>query len=363
MTTQPRSLVDPSTSRSRHTLLGAALILALAVLPVAGTPVTAEPIETCDRSAVELPASPEATAGTTFTGTYQGDLMHSTSGGDHLLDSYWSVDRVYAGGPLPRDLVTTTPDCAWANLTPGVRYLFSTAAADIALDPEQGATDATGQPAVSNSAAWAIGSDDSLTLAPFDTYAVADYPAAFSELVDLSAAHAVLAADAGTGSEPGPKTQAGVAGDTGVYEPPLPSSVQGTTFVARFIGEERLPGSSWSSYHDTRSYWHVERVYAGGPLPEVLTIRSGSTFPPSLDPGRRYLVSTADALAMGPWNTLAWRLKADGEVALAPYGGKAGWGWRPETGTIKTLDEALAAVAPRAGDGEVPERAGDRTPG
>lgn len=333
--------------------------LALVLAGVLATPAVAESYEVCERDPSALPTTLEDVRGTTFTGRYRGDLAH----GPYMdgLETNWTVERVYAGGPLPVDLVFVTPECAWTNLTPGERYLFTTAATDIAQ--AVGRDEPPERPAVTDSVAWALGPDDALTLAPFDTYDEADYDAALHAPTSLADALAVLAPDATQGEAPGPATHRGTEGGNYVYEPPLPSEVRGTTFIARYIGDERLPASPEHRLRDVRSYWHVQRVYAGGPLPEVLTLRNYWEVPPSLEPGRRYLVSTSDLATTGPENTLVWRLRAGGAVELVPYGGEVGWQRRRETMEIETLGEALAAVAPDAGAGEPPVRSGDRTPG
>jgi hypothetical protein len=333
---------------------GLALVLAGAIT----TPAAAESYEVCERDPSALPTALDDVRGTTFTGRYRGDLAHGPYGDG--LETNWTVERVYAGGPLPVDLVFVTPTCAWTNLTPGERYLFSTAATDIAQ--AVGGSE-PGRPAVTDSLAWTLGPGDALTLAPFDTYGAADYEAALHAPTTLEEALAVLAPDATQGEAPGPATHRGTEGGNYVFSGPLPSEVRGTTFIARYIGDERLPASPEHRLRDVRSYWHVLRVYAGGPLPEVLTLRNYWELPPSLEPGRRYLVSTSDLVTALPEDTLVWRLRADGEVEPVPYGFEDLMNWSRQALAIETLEEALAAVAPDAGAGEPPMRSGDRTPG
>jgi hypothetical protein len=143
----------------------------------------------------------------------------------------------------------------------------------------------------------------------------------------------------------------------------MPADARGTTFVGTYLGDEPLPGGPMVA--DTRVVWSVERVYAGGPLPEVLSLRSAGCAPVTLKPGQRYLFSTADPLGPGAWDSVAWRLGKSDRVRPARFRSlPAGAEFYPQVArTVKTFDEALAAVAPEAGVGQTPLRSGDRTPG
>jgi hypothetical protein len=112
-----------------------------------------------------------------------------------------------------------------------------------------------------------------------------------------------------------------------------------------------------------RTFWALERVYAGGPLPEVLTMRSAGCAPTRLEAGHRYLFSTADLLVPTTLDSLAWELEDDGGVQLAPFGSLEADDYPAAVRALTSLEDALAAVAPEASTGEVPQRAGDRTPG
>ena len=132
--------------------------------------------------------------------------------------------------------------------------------------------------------------------------------------------------------------------------------------MGTYLGDERLP-SVGSMGHDIRIIWSIERVYAGGPLPEVLTLRSRGCAPVTLKPGRRYLFSTGNALGPGVWDSVAWRLGKGDRVQPAWFSSSVPDLYPQEARAMKTFDEALAAVAPDAGAGETPLRSGDRTPG
>lgn len=304
--------------------------------------------------------TPADAQGTTFTGTYLGDAVGGI-GDRHGMTVAWSVDRVYAGDGVPEDLVFSTPACAWTNLTPGVRYLFSTAVTDL-----ERLSDGAGQPSVTDSLAWELRGGGAIKLAPFDTYDASDYVSAeLAAITVFEEALAAVAPGASAGSDPLPRTDPGfgcTAGNPVAYFT-LPDA-RGTTFVGRYLGDERLPGGPMVA--DTRVVWSVERVYAGGPLPEILSLRSDGCTPLTLKPGRRYLFSTADPLHPAAFDSVAWRLTKDDGVRLARYRSLPApltdW-YRSEVRAIKTFDEALSAVAPDAGAGETPVRSGDRTPG
>lgn len=312
------------------------------------------PASECATGVLLAGLTPADARGTTFTGTYLGDSLGVGDQGS--LSVQWSVDRVYAGDALPEDLVFTTPACAWTNLTPGVRYLFSTAATDFAWPGD-------GRPSPTDSVAWELLDGGAVRLAPFDTYEVDDYDSQeLRTIVTLDDVLAAVAPDAGEGRAPAAATQPLFA----CSDTPSPadftfSDARGTTFVGTYLGDERLPGGPLGA--DTRVVWSVERVYAGGPLPEVLALRSRSCAPVTLKPGRRYLFSTADAFGPGAWDSVAWRLGKGDRVGPARFLSLLPGSYPQVARAIKTFDEALAAVAPGAGEGESPRRSGDRTPG
>jgi hypothetical protein len=130
--------------------------------------------------------------------------------------------------------------------------------------------------------------------------------------------------------------------------------------VGVYVGDQGLPGPNKG---DVRTFWALERVYAGGPLPEVLTMRSDGCGPTTLEAGRRYLFSTADPLTPAAWNSLAWELLADDTARLAPFGRLTEDEYPSAARALASFDAALSSVAPGAGGGEVPLRAADRTPG
>jgi hypothetical protein len=336
---------------------GAALLLILgASTALAEREAGPVPASACATSDLVAGMSPTDAQGTTFTGTYLGDSLPVSFGEHDGLDVAWSVDRVYAGDAVPEDLVFATPACGWTNLTPGVRYLFSTTMTDFAWPGH-------GQPSVTDSLAWELLDGGAVRLAPFDTYDPADYDSpALRAIVTLEDALAAVAPDAGEGRAPAAALHPAFAcSDTPSLADFTLSDTQGMTFVGTYLADERLPGSPLGD--DTRIVWSVERVYAGGPLPEVLTLRSRSCAPVTLKPGRRYLFSTADALGPGVWDSVAWRLGKGDRVHPAPFRSSLPELYPQAARAITTFDEALAAVAPDAGAGETPLRSGDRTPG
>jgi hypothetical protein len=298
---------------------------------------------------------PDQVRGTTFLGTYEGDALGGV-GDAHALTTLWTVEHVYAGGPLPQRFSFQTPACAWVNLTPGTRYLFSTSVRGL-----DGEGLASGQPSVADSLAWEVLADGAVRLAPFDTYQVSDYDS--EELRVISTFEDALwsvAPDAGDGDAPvpGSTTDFGCTASASVASP---EQARGTTFVGTYLGDEVLPGPGEG---DVRAYWSVQRVYAGAPLPELLTLRSNGCAETTLEPGRRYLFSTADALSPSWPNSLAWELADDDSVHLAPFADLTSKDlYGPAAQAPMSIGEALAAVAAEAGDGMPPVRAGDRTPG
>ena len=337
------------------------LAAATAVLVAAGalTTTAQSDLESASRSECERVGRvahviPDDVRGTTFTGTYEGDSIGGV-GDDHAMITLWSVERVYAGGPLPETLTFQTPACSWVNLTPGTRYLFSTAVTDLG-----GHELATGTPSVADSLAWELLADGAVRLAPFDTYGVTDHDS--EELAVIKTFDDALwsvAPDAGEGAVP--ESGSTAASDcTSIDFTASPERARGTSFVGRYIGDEALPGPGEG---DARTYWSLERVYAGGPLPELLTLRSNHCDAVILEPGQRYLFSTSDPLAPDWGNSLAWALADDGHAHLAPFAG-TDEDWYTSSATAPTtLERVIALVAPEATDGAAPLRAAGRTPG
>jgi hypothetical protein len=340
----------------RHT--GHFTVLAAALMLTLGTsaPALADreagsiPTDVCPAEDLVAGMTPEQARGTTFVGAYLGDAARSDG-----MTTSWRIERVYAGGPIPEDLVFHTPTCEWTNLTPGVRYLFSTAATDLDV-----LTDEPQTPSVTDSLAWEVLDDGSVRLAPFDTYDIDDYASpGLHAITTLEEALSGVAPGAGEGREPAPPTDLGFGCAGPDATPPLSNAV-GTTFVGRYIGDEVMPGP----LSGVRTYWSVERVYAGGPLPEILTMRSTQCGVPLLTPGKRYLFSTGNDLLMpSSWNTLAWRLGKDGSATLQPFRPWAKDDYAKTIRRLDTFEEALAALAPDAGERETPIRSADRTPG
>lgn len=132
---------------------------------------------------------------------------------------------MFSGEGITNNLFFTTPRCEWANLTPGVRCLFSSAATN--FDPSDEAAD---RPGVTDSLAWEIRDGSEVRLAPFDTCEVDDYGSQeLLVITTLEDALAAVAPDAGEGEEPGQLDAdfgcAGAPGTIGLDD------VRGTTFV------------------------------------------------------------------------------------------------------------------------------------
>jgi hypothetical protein len=338
-----------------------ALAFAVAFVIVAGAQATRAqsgieptPSSVCDRQGLLADVIPEHVRGTTFVGTYEGDALGGV-GDAHALTTLWSVERVYAGGALPQQLAFQTPACGWVNLTPGTRYLFSTAATGLG-----GTALAAKTPSVTDSLAWELLSGGGVRLAPFDTYLSADYHSEELAVIEtFTDALWSVAPDAGDGWAP-------ASGATEVLScidiefMAAPEQTRGTTFIGRYDGDEALPGPGQG---DVRTFWTVERVFAGGSLPELLTMRSSGCDPVVLEPDRRYLFSTADALAPAWGNSLAWSLADDGGAHLAPFVGTSE-DWYASAGAEPAdVEEVLALVAPDAGEGVAPLRSASLTPG
>ena len=338
-----------------------ATAVAVALLVVAGAQVAwaqsgiePAPSSACEREGLVADVIPDHVRGTTFVGTYEGDVL-SSDGDAHALTTLWSVERVYAGGALPQRLAFQTPACGWVNLSPGTRYLFSTAVTGL-----EGDDLAAGTPSVTDSLAWELLPDGRVRLAPFDTYLAADYDSEELQVIEtFEDALWSVVPDAGEGSAPASGATE-VPGCTDIDFMAAPEEARGTSFIGRYDGDEALAGPS---HGDVRTYWTVERVFAGAPLPELLTMRSSGCDPIVLEPDHRYLFSTADALAPAWGNSLAWELTDDGRAHLAPFAGTGEDWYASEATEPDTLEDVLALVAPDAGDGVAPLRAASLTPG
>lgn len=334
--------------------VAAVLIVAGALATSAAPDVEPSPSSACNRAGLVSHVIPDHARGTTFVGTYEGDSIGGV-GDDHALTTLWSVERVYAGGPLPAQLAFQTASCSWVNLTPGTRYLFSTAVTGLGEEEL-----AAGTPSVIDSLAWELLPDGSARLAPFDTYAASDYASEELQVIG-SFADALwsVAPEAGDGSAPRPGSTR-VLDCTAIDFMASPQEARGTTFLGRYIGDEALPGPERA---DVRSFWSVERVFAGGPLPELMSLRSSGCDAVRLKPGRDYLFTTADPLAPDWGNSMAWELADGGHVHLAPFAGTGADWYAAAAAAPASLDEVLAVVAPDAGAGQAPLRAAGRTPG
>lgn len=211
---------------------------------------------------------------------------------------------------------------------------------------------------MTDSLAWRLLDFETVELAPFDTYSVSDYGSeAIRAIAMLDEALAVVAPGSGAGEEAGM-----IDIDFGCIDEAERvglDDARGVTFVGSYVGDAGLP--SWD-VNNRRVVWMLERVYAGGPLPEVLTFRSDACLPATLKPGR-YLFSTSDIVAPGQPNSVAWRLGDQGGIRLAGFGDTGRAPYRADVKAIKTLDDAVEALAPGAGEGEPPMRGSDRTPG
>ncbi len=307
----------------------------------------------------------EGVQGTTFTGTYLGDMGVGSASGSSPMLTFWDVDRVYADAPIPADLQFTTPECGWTNLTPGVRYLFSTAATAIVQNPDRGA-EPPGEPTVSDSLAWELRDDGTVQLAPFDTYSADDYSADARSVATFEEALSAVAPGASGGTEPAAPAPV----EFGCTTPPNPTfdDVQGTTFLGRYIGDEKLDAGP--GMPDRRVYWSVERVYAGGPLPEILTLRTGACGPVTLKKGRHYIFTTSNVDGPSISDSMAWQVRKNGRTKARPFDPIDMKFYRDilpnvrrEMRQMKSIDDVLATVAPGAGEDETPIRAADRTPG
>lgn len=341
-------------SPTAATAVAAMLIVAGALGASATSEMEPAPSSACEREGLVAHVIPEHARGTTFVGTYEGDSIGGV-GDEHALTVLWSVERVYAGGSLPEHLAFQTPACSWVNLTPGTRYLFSTAVTGLGEEELAAAT-----PSVLDSLAWELLPDGAARLAPFDTYALTDYASEELQVIDsFSDALWSVVPDAADGSAPRSGSTK-VPDCTAIDFMASPEEAMGTTFLGRYIGDEVLPGPEKG---DVRSLWSVERVYAGGPLPELLSLRSNGCDAVILEADHEYLFTTADPLAPDWGNSIAWELTDDGQVRHASFVGTDEDWYGGAAMAPASLDEALAIVAPDAGVGETPERAAGRTPG
>jgi len=335
----------------------ATIALLLSAVPsVAADPAGQAPSGACSGSVDLSTVTPADASGSTFVGVYLGDVIGGRDDAAALSVS-WALETVFAGGPLPEDLVFQTPACAWANLTPGSRYLFSTATTGLGSG-----LDSSAAPDVSDSLAWELLSDGGLQLAPFDTYSVNDYEPSVSAIDTLDGALAALSVSTDDAEPPAGPSSIDYACTAALRLPSLEDAMD-TVFTGRFIGSEKLDSGA-VGIRDVRLFWSVSKVYSGGPLPEVMTMRSRGCHPVTLKPGVRYLFATADAVAPSSEDSLAWRVKGDGTIVLAPASPVAKVKeYGADVRSVSTLADALDTIAPGSGEGMDPARSGDRTPG
>jgi hypothetical protein len=143
--------------------------------------------------------------------------------------------------------------------------------------------------------------------------------------------------------------------DCGSMRDPLLSAAdaRGTTFIGVYKGPDYQRGR-------TLADWEVKRVIAGDVEVGPLAIRTGTCDGTFLVPGQRYLFSSSLAALVpypiaGFWNSVAWEVADDGSVRLAmwtdgteepePVTGRADF--PASVRAVRTLDEAIAQVAPR----------------
>lgn len=325
----------------------AALVSLTSLAAEAPAPADDADCEPADLSAI-LPAQ---VGSVTFIGTYLGDARLDSS--DRSLLHSWSVDMVYAGTHIPADLVFRSPACEWTNLTPGVRYLFSTASESPSI-----ALPNSTAPTALDSLAWQIVDEERVRLAPFDSYESSDYDPTVAAIETLS--DAIVAVGAGEPAPPSPAESFGF-GCTARIGPDQVADAMGTAFIGRYVGQERLPSGN-VEVDDRRVSWSVQRVLADRPLEEVLTMRSPGCLPVGLEPGKRYLFSTASIASPSISNSLAWRIKPDGAVAFAPFTGTDARDYPEEVRGLKTVEAVTETLGLEDMKEELPLRAGDRTP-
>jgi len=99
----------------------------------------------------------------------------------------WSIERVYAGGPLPRTLAYNTTACQQAPVKEGQRYLYSTSDID--------------SPDSVDSLAWVVGEEKAIELVGFFYDPVA-YPASVRALQTFDDALEAVAPGASRGLPP-----------------------------------------------------------------------------------------------------------------------------------------------------------------
>jgi hypothetical protein len=122
---------------------------------------------------------------------------------------------------------------------------------------------------------------------------------------------------------------------------------RGTTFMGTVRSYDRLRRST------KRVTWSVERVLAGGRLPASVTYRTAPCVGPWVREGARYLFSTGDIRSPSAANSLAWVIGPGGGVSLWTFGLPSTLFGR-DLLAIRSIDDALVAVAPGAGRGLPP---------
>lgn len=137
-------------------------------------------------------------------------------------------------------------------------------------------------------------------------------------------------------------------------------AVQGTTFVGTVRSFEygRYPGHP---RYTARVTWQVERVFAGGTLPDRIDYLTPPCLTAAVQPGVRYLFTTSDIEFPDSEDSAAWIVRPGEALDF--------WGFGRDLEiyadlfepfvALETMDEALDAVAPGAGEGLPPTDSDD----
>ena len=102
----------------------AALVVAGALATTAQSDLESASRTECERVGRVAHVIPDDVRGTTITATYAG-VSIGALGDDHPIITLWSVERVYAGGPLPETLSFQTPACSWVNPSTSQSFIVS----------------------------------------------------------------------------------------------------------------------------------------------------------------------------------------------------------------------------------------------
>lgn len=162
------------------------MLAAIAIVTAAITASASSALADCSTQPL-IAGDPSDVRGTTFVGSFDGFVTH---GPGTSFELRWTLERVYAGGPLPRQFTSTSPACVGFAPKSEGRYLFSTAA------PNNATT--------RNSAAWTISDGEHAQIAPPQNYRRSSYPSNWNDLkdADLSVVLAAIAPGAGAGLPP-----------------------------------------------------------------------------------------------------------------------------------------------------------------